>query len=115
MTRRPRGHSLTESFGEHLVAPSMVYLKTANGAGVELLPYSAAEALLEQVTVSPLVDVTGDLVSGFAWPVPGAIPRCSQTVTPLAAPIWPNTQRTTVVLIELWWPPDGTGYRRVRS
>lgn len=116
MTGRPqRGHSLTESFGEQLATASAVYLRTSNGAGTELLPYNAAEALLVNVTASPLATVTGDLDRGFAWPVPGAIPRHSHAVIPLAGPTWPDTQRPAMVFIELWWPPDDAGDRRVRS
>ncbi|MBS2548353.1 hypothetical protein KGQ19_15920 [Catenulispora sp. NL8] len=109
------GHALTETFGEHSTAPSPVYLTTANGAGTGLLPYTSAAALLEHVTASPLNTVTGDLTLGFAWPVPGARPRRSYAVIPLAAPVWPNTPYPTAVTVELWWPPDQDGYRHVRS
>lgn len=116
MTKRSRcGHALTDSFGEYRSAPSTVYLRTANGSGIDLLPYNNAAALLEQVTATPLFDVVGDLASGFAWPVPGAHPRRSYTVVPLAAPTWPNTPHPAAVTIELWWPPDQDGNRHVRS
>lgn len=99
---------------EHGVAAS-VYLQRRNGTAVQLLPYGSAEALLEQVTTAPLLDVTGDLVSGFAWPVAGAHPRHSYAVIPLPAPVWPSSPHPAAVTVELWWPPDSQGRRLVRS
>jgi len=94
---------------------SKVFLQTINGSGVELLSYDRAQALLKQVTAAPQLNVTGDLATGFAWPTPGAVPRYSQVVVPLAAPAWPDTRHPAMVAIELWWPPDEAGYRRIRS
>ncbi|GAA2028905.1 hypothetical protein GCM10009839_30260 [Catenulispora yoronensis] len=79
------------------------------------MPRSRAEALLEWTTASPMLDVTGDLARGFAWQTPGAVPRRSHVVIPLAAPVWPSGCRQTMVFIELWWARDEQGYRRVRS
>ena len=96
-------------------ATTVVYLHRNNGTAIRLLPYSSAEALLEQVTAAPLLDVTGDLASGFAWPVPGAHPRRSHVVTPLPAPVWPHVPHPTAVTVELWWTPDQDDRRLVRS
>jgi len=102
-----------EEVGHGVAAP--VYLRRRNGSAVELLAYDGAQALLKQVTDTPLVDVTGDLNRGFAWPVRGSHPQRSNAVTPLAAPVWPHTAHPTAVTVELWWPPDQDGYRHVRS
>jgi hypothetical protein len=97
------------------VPASAVFLRCSNGHSVELLPLSNAEALLKQVTATPLVDVIGDLTRGFAWSVSGAHPRRSYAVSPLPAPVWPFTAHSTAVIVELWWPVDLDGYRHVRS
>lgn len=116
MADRPRcGQALTEMFGEAHTVPSTVYLKTTNGPDTALLPYDSAAALLKQVTASPVIEVAGDLASGFAWAVPGAYPRRSYAVVPVPAPVWPNTPHPTAVTIELWWPPDHHGRRHIRS
>jgi len=109
------GSVFGDADGFNCGAAPPVYLHRRNGAVVELLPHDDAEALLKQVTDTPLVDVTGDLNRGFAWPVRGSHPRRSNAVTPLAAPVWPYTAHPTAVTIELWWPPDQDGYRHVRS
>ncbi|WP_194921591.1 hypothetical protein [Catenulispora rubra] len=96
-------------------AAAEVFLRSADGHGVELIPRSRAEVLLEQATASPLFDVTGDLIRGFAWPVHGARPRRSYAVIPLATPVWPNTARPTAVTVELWWSADSHGRRHIRS
>jgi hypothetical protein len=116
MANRPScGQALAKLFGECRPVPSTVYLKKTNGADTALLPHDSAEALLKQVTAMPLVDVTGDLSRGFAWQVSGAYPRCSYAVVPLAAPVWPHTPHPTAVTVELWWTPDESGRRLVRS
>jgi hypothetical protein len=118
-----RSKSLTEAVGTLLAEvdddrPSpiaAVFLRCAGGNGIELLPRGSAEALLKQVTASPLHDITGDLNCGFAWLVPGAHPRRSYAVVPLSAPVWPHTPHPTAVTVELWWTPDESGRRLVRS
>ncbi|OLE22066.1 MAG: hypothetical protein AUG49_20330 [Catenulispora sp. 13_1_20CM_3_70_7] len=108
------GHVLAEDTGEPAPRP-VVFLHAVNGSGTELLPYDRAEALLQHVTAAPQLTVTGDLATGFAWPTPGAVPRYSQVVVPLAAPAWPDARHPAMVVIELWWPLDEAGYRQVRS
>lgn len=90
-----------------------VYLRSFNGTAVELLPFTHAQALLRRVSASSALTVTGDLNQGFAWPIPGAHPRRSHVVSPLAAPSWPASDGVTCALIELWWAADqvGAGYR----
>lgn len=97
------------------LSESPVYLTTVRGSAMELLPFDRAEALLEQVSASPALDVTGDMANGFAWSSPGAVPRHSTTVVPLPTPIWPHSPYATPVVIELWFPADRTGWRSVRS
>jgi hypothetical protein len=92
-----------------------VFLRGSDGSGIELIPRSQAEAILERVVASPLLDVTGDLRRGFAWPVPGAHPRRSYSVVPLSAPTWPNTPHLTAITVELWWAPDQNGRRLIRT
>lgn len=106
---------LGESGSPALPFPAAVFLRYSGSDGIELMPRGSAEALLEQVTASPMHDVTGDLSRGFACPVPGAHPRRSHEVAPLAAPVWPNSVHPTAVAVELWWAPDQDGRRLVRS
>ncbi|ACU72889.1 hypothetical protein Caci_4021 [Catenulispora acidiphila DSM 44928] len=107
---------VTDERDAALSAPVVtVFLHVVNGAGVELIRRSRAEALLEQIINTPLLDVTGDVASGFAWVAPGSHPRRSYAVVPLAAPVWPNTPHPILVTVELWWPTDQHGRRRVRS
>lgn len=108
------GLLLEEAGGRPQPAAAPVFLRRAGGVGVNLMPRGSAEALLKRVTSSPL-DVTGDLVRGFAWSVPGAHPRRSYAVIPLAAPVWSDTSHPTTVAIELWWPPDKHCLRHVRA
>lgn len=108
--------SLLEEVDDQPPLPTAtVFLQTARGDGIALMPRSSAEALLQQVTATALLNVTGDLTLGFAWQVPGAHPRRSYTVIPLAAPVWPYTPHPTAVTVELWWPADLDGRRHVRS
>lgn len=108
------GSVLGETDDRELAESAVVYLHSVNGSGVDLLPHSRAEALLAQVTASPAWPVTGDLDRGFSWPVLGAVPRRSNSIMPLAAPTWPDSPYATPVTIELWWPADASGYRKVR-
>lgn len=109
------GSLLGETDAHAPLPPAAVFLRCAGGDGIELMPRGSAEALLEQVTASRVHEVTGDLTLGFAWPMPGSHPRRSYAVVPLAAPVWPHTPHPTAVTVELWWPRDQSGRRRVRS